>query len=106
MNLHMGRGHVDVGGKDRDQEQGEAPTGQELNLPSRNQQSGTAQQFENAADLNAGQWKGNPGRHDWKKEHRIAQMDRAGEEEERGEEQANESAKDQAGTLTHFGKKV
>ena len=96
MNLHVGHGHVNVGGKDRDEEQGEPPTGQELNPVRGNQQPDAAEQLEDAADLNAGQMQRNPGRHDRKKEFRMAQMDRPGEEEERGEEQANEGAKNQS----------
>ena len=95
MDLHVGHGHVDVGGKDRDEEQGQAPAGQELNRARGNQQPDAAEQLENAADLNAGKMKRNPGRHDRKEELRMAQMDRAGEEEERGQEEADEGAENQ-----------
>ncbi len=95
MNLHVGQGHVDVGGKDRDEKEGETPTGQELNRAQGNQQPSPAEQLEDAADFDAGQVKRNPGRHDRKEELRIAKMDRPGEEEKRGEEQANEGAKEQ-----------
>ena len=95
MNLHAGHGHVDVGGKDRDEEQDEAPAGQKLDPARGNEQPRPAEQLENAADLNAGQMKRNPRRHDRKKELRLAQMDRPGEEEERGEKQADEEAENQ-----------
>ena len=44
----------------------------------------------------AGKLKRNPGRHDRKEEFRMTQMDRPGEEEERGEEQADEGAENQS----------
>ena len=95
MDLHVGHGYVDVGGKDRDEEQRESPAGQELNRARGNQESDPAEQLENAADLNAGKRKGNPGRHDWKEEFRMAQVDCPGEEKKRGEEQADEGAENQ-----------
>jgi hypothetical protein len=67
-----------------------------LNPVRGNQQPDAAEQLEDAADLNAGQMKRNPGRHDRKEEFRMTQMDRPGEEEERGEEQADEGAKNQS----------
>jgi hypothetical protein len=95
MNLDVGHGHIDVGGKDRDKEQGQAPTGQKLNPARGNQQPNATEQLENAADPNAGQVKRYPGRHDPKEEFRMAQMDRPGEEEERGQEQADDGAENQ-----------
>ena len=53
MYLDLGHSHIDVGGKDRDEEQGEAPPGQKLNPMRGNQQADSAKQLENAADLNA-----------------------------------------------------
>jgi hypothetical protein len=97
MNLDVGDGHVDVGGKDRDEEQGQTPTGQELNPARGNQESDAAEQLENAADPNAGEMKRYPGRHGRKEELRMAQMDRPGEEEERGQEETDEGADNQAG---------
>jgi len=81
----MGRGHVNIGGKDRDEEQGETPAGQKLNFAHGNQQPETAKQLENAADLNAGKMKRNPGRHNLQEEFRMPQMDRSCKNEERSE---------------------
>lgn len=95
MNLYMGHGHVNVGGKDRDEEQRKAPAGRKLNRARGNEQTEAAEQLENAADPDAGKMKRNPGRHDRQEEFRMAQMDRPGEEKERGEEQADEGAENQ-----------
>lgn len=95
MNLHMGHGHVDVGGEDCDEKQGKSPSGHELNPAHGNQQSNAAEQFEDATDLNAGQGERNPRRHRRKKERRVAQMDRPGKEKESGEKQTNEGAEKQ-----------
>ena len=93
--LHIRHGHVEVRGKDGDEKQGEAAAGQKLNRARRNQQSAAAEELENAAAENAGVMKGNPGRHDRLEERGAAQVNRAGEEEERGEKKADESAEDQ-----------
>ena len=97
MNLHVGHGHVEVGRKDGDEEQSETPTGQELNRARGNQQPNPAEQLENAAEQDAGKRKRDPGRHHWEEEFRMAQMDRPGDKEERGKEQANEEAENQGG---------
>jgi hypothetical protein len=50
VDLHVGDGHVDIGREDRDEQQGQTPTGQELNRTPRNEKPKTAQQFKNAAN--------------------------------------------------------
>ena len=95
MNLDVSHGHVDVGGKDRDEEQSEAPSGQELDRARGNEQRDAAEQFKNAAKENAAKGKGNPRRHDRKEELRIAQMEGSGEKEERGKKEPNEGAENQ-----------
>ena len=94
VDFHVRDGHVDVGGKNRDEEQGEAPAGQELNRARGDEQADAAEQLENAANFNAGKMKRNPRRHDGKEEFRMAEMDRPGEEEERGEKEADDGAED------------
>jgi len=66
-----------------------------LNRERGNQKPNAAEQLENAADPNAGQMKRYPERHGRKEEFRMAQVDRPGEEEERGEKRANDSAENQ-----------
>ena len=103
MDLHIGHGHIDIGGEDRDEEQRQAPSGQILKERQWNEQAQAAEQLKDAADQNAGQMKRDPRRHDRKEEGRVAQMDRSREEKKRGQEQANEKAEEQERTIAQPG---
>jgi len=50
MDLHLSHGHVNVGGKDGKEEDGQAPAGEKLDLTDRDHQSGRPKQFNDSAD--------------------------------------------------------
>ena len=102
MNLEVSGGHVDVGRKNGHEEQSQAPTGEEFDAPYGNQQPDSAEQLKNAADFDAGMREGNPWRHDGQKKVGIDEMDRAGEEEKRGEKKTNDAAGGQASKIACF----
>ena len=102
MNLYLCHSHVDVGGKDRHEQQDQSPAGNDLNLAFRNQQSQSAEQFEDAADLNAKQMEGDPWRHDGKEKGRVKQVDAAGKQEKRGQSQTKDKTGDHADKMTGF----
>ena len=97
MNLNVCDGHVDIGGEDRDQEQGQTPSGQSLHPRRRDEESRSAQQLEDAAKLNAGDGKGDPRRHDGKKKGRVEEMVGSGKEKECGQEQPDDKSENQGG---------
>ncbi len=101
VDLHLGRGHVNVRGKNRDQQERQATAGKHLKPACGDEQTDSSEQLEDAADLDAphGEW--NPRRHRGKKQIRIAQVDHTGDKKERGEKETNESAKDQEFTLAY-----
>ena len=95
MNLDVVDGHVDVGGKNGDEQEGQSPAGEDFDAALGNEEPDSAEQLENAADFNAEKREGNCRRHDGQEEAGINEMDRPREEEKRGEEKANDEAGDQ-----------
>lgn len=63
MNLNMIRGHINIGGKDGEQQQGQAPARQSKDAAIRHQQPDAAEQLEDAAGDNTKERKGDAGRH-------------------------------------------
>jgi len=72
VNLHMFHGHIDVGRKDRKQEQGKPPPGEELKGARGNEKADTADQLKDAADFDARKRKRDPGWHRRQEQLRIA----------------------------------
>jgi hypothetical protein len=97
----MSHRHIDVGGKDCDQQEGEAPPRQKLNPSHRNQEADTSEKLEDAADENAGQMEGNPGRHDRQKQGRIEEMEAPGHQKKRGEKEPDSVAENRDEKFGH-----
>jgi hypothetical protein len=93
VDLYVRDGHVDIGGKYRQQKQGQPPAGHELDAAPGYQESRSAQQLENAADEDAQPVKGNPGRHDRKEERRVPQMNRPRGQKKCGQKKTHRHAK-------------
>ena len=53
MNLDVGGRHVDVGGKDGDEQEGQTPAGKELDAAFGNEEADSAEELKDAADSDA-----------------------------------------------------
>jgi hypothetical protein len=96
VNLHVCHRHMDVGGEDRDEQERQAPPGEELYRPDRKEQPDAAEKLANAADEDAGPVKGNPRWHDREEKLRVAQMDHSRKKEKGGEEKADDKKNHEA----------
>jgi hypothetical protein len=102
MNLNMFCCHVDIGWKNGYEQKNEPPSGQKLNAADWNKEPHAAEQLADAAHLNAKQWKRNPRRHDGEEEPGIDEVNRAREEKQKSQQQADEKSKAQAQILSAF----
>ena len=101
VDLHMVHCHVDVRGKDRDEEQGQAPSGPMLDRAHGNQQPNAAEQLEHSADQDAGDRKRNPHRHGRQEKLRVNEVNSPCEKKERDEKQTSEIAADRGEKRRH-----
>jgi hypothetical protein len=98
----MSHGHVNIGRKHPHQKETQAPARQDLHSALRNEKSGSAKQLKNATDFDAKKMKGNPWRHNGKKEIGLNQMYRAGKEKKRGQGRTYDKVGVQAKNVSLF----
>jgi hypothetical protein len=103
VNLDLRRCHVDIGWKNCNEQERQAPACQQLDWPHRYQQPETTEQLKKAAYEDAGSVKWYPGRHHRHEKLRAAQVNCPGKEKEHGQEKTNDETEDQGTNLPQTG---
>lgn len=92
-------GHINIGGKNGDEQQDQADARENLHLANRRQQPDAAQDLEDSADDDAEAGQGNHRRHDGQKKLRFIEVHDSGEEKQGRQQQTRDEACNQGQKL-------